>query len=215
MKKIVLSGFGLFGDYLVNSSEKTAIYLAKNPPAGFQILPIIFEANIPQTNRGKELLEHARIFEACAIVSIGMASEKRGLCIEKWAVNLINNPRYCPSAINGTSIDKTVPHSKKIETDLVPWNLDAFLKTTETEGITVEHSINAGGFCCNHLAYQVRSAQLQESDSIPYIFIHVPCCPEAIKNPSDFFHTGKVTMTVNKIARGIELLLTSANLADS
>lgn len=210
MKEIVLSAFGKFGSYLVNPVEVVAKKLHGKTIAGFKVNSIFFEATIPEENRGKKLLAFAQNVNASGIISLGLASDKKGLCVERVAVNRVFNLKYCPAALNNTPVDNHRPYEEKLELDPRPWNVGAFQNSCRSESIPVmEISTDANGFCCNHLMYQVRSAQLVSQDwiRIPFIFVHAPCSLEAISDPEMFAKAGKTTITIDKIIRGLALLL--------
>lgn len=212
MKTIIISAFMPFGDYLANSSELAVRQLINNTSEDFKIVSIIFPATIPVENRGEKLVGLAHCYNAAGIISLGMASEKKGLCVEHFATNVVSNAKYCPAELQDTPVDKTQNYRSTIAMDLTPWNLEAFFKACSNEQIFTEYSDNAGGFCCNHLAYQARSAILREEQSIPYIFLHIPCCPETVPNQKEFEGSGKETMTVEMISHGLNLLLQNSTL---
>ena len=207
MKKIILSGFVPFGAYPVNSSQQVVWRLAQRGIDGIKIVPAIFDATIPEENRGEVLAVRARALGVSGIISLGMASEKKGLCIERWATNAVDNEKYCPPLLQGTRIDPRQPYGWRIALDLAPWNVMEFEKACTAEGIPVELSDDAGGFCCNHLAYQTRTALIEREETTPYLFIHLPCSPATIPNEKEFAAAGKVSMSVDKMVLGIELLL--------
>ncbi|MFA6503154.1 MAG: hypothetical protein WCT45_02775 [Candidatus Paceibacterota bacterium] len=207
MKKILLSGFVPFGAYPVNSSQQVVWQLAQRRIHGVKIVPTIFDATIPGKNRGEVLVERAQALGASSIISLGMASEKKGLCIERWATNAVDNKKYCPPLLQGTQIDPRQPYGLRIALDLAPWNIRGFEQACTAESIVVEYSDDAGGFCCNHLAYQTGTALIEREETISYLFIHLPCSPAAIPNEKEFVAAGKVSMSVEKMVRGIELLL--------
>jgi pyroglutamyl-peptidase len=209
MRTIVLSGFRAFGNYPVNPTEVVANQLNGCVLSGFVVRSMTFQSLIPQNDNGAILMEFARCFHAAAIISIGMASEKKGLCIERVAVNRIYNDKYC-AGLNNTPVDGCRGYGEKLEADLSQWNIGSFRHICVSENIPVsEISEDAGGFCCNHLMYQVLAAQTawQNLYKVPFIFLHVPCCPEAVCDSDSFTKSGKITMTTEKILRGLELLV--------
>lgn len=210
---IVLSAFRKFGDYLANSTEIVAHRLHEKIVGDFIVHSVLFDANITKENRGATLFSIAHALNANGIISLGMASEKTGLCIERIATNKIHNLKYCPLNLNDTAIDTQRPYEEKISLDLNPWNIEFFRKTCEEKDVPVmKDSEDAGGFCCNHLAYQARVAQLGSSmwGKIPFIFIHTPCSPESVSDIGEFHASGKITMPIEKIVQGVEILLSSA-----
>ena len=215
MKTIVLSAFKTFGDYVANPTEIVARHLHKTTAGEFVIHSILFDANIPKRNRGADLFSAAQKLHASGIISLGMASEKTGLCIECVSTNKIHNLKYCPTHLNGTAINRDRPYEESLHMDLQAWNIELFKKSCAEKNIPVmEDSTDAGGFCCNHLAYQSRVAQMNSDawSRIPFIFIHTPCSPETLSDIQTFYSTGKVAMSTDKIIDGIKLLLSSAAL---
>lgn len=215
MKRIILSGFRPFGDYPRNTTELVAQTLHGTSIPGFEIQAIVFDATIPEENRGVVLFQEAELLGGQAVISLGMASEKTGFCIERVARNRIANGKYCTAAQNNTPVDSQRRYNEEMFLGLEPWRLNDFRQSCKEMRIPVmPDSANAGGFCCNHLAYQARVAQVNSRawNNIPYIFIHIPCSPEAVPDMKEFHRQGKITMSVEKIIEGIHALIFSADL---
>ncbi len=210
MKTIVLSGFKSFGDYVANSSELIVRRLNLTTLASFRVRTILFDANIPETDRGEEIFRFAQSMNASGIISLGMASEKWGLCVECVAVNRVYNTKYVPAEMNGKPINKCKAYGDKVTINLAPWNLQKFLEVCVVEDVPIMRlSHDAGGFCCNHLMYQLHQAQLtsKSQKKIRAIFLHIPCSLETISNLDYFIKSGKVTMDIDEVIRGLALLL--------
>ena len=213
MKTIVFVGFRRFGNYLGNTTAIVANQINRKTILGFQIHCNLLNARILQENCGKGLLETARRLDTVGIVAMGMASEKTGLCIESLAINRIHNSKYVPCLMNNKPVNKYRNYGEKCTLDLDSWNILTFQKRCRAEGVSImDTSTDAGGFCCNQLMYQVHVDQLRDPKKIPFIFIHVPCCPEAISNMAEFTAAGKVTMETSQVIRGLELLLENSSL---
>ncbi len=214
MKTIILSVFNKFGDYIANSTELVAQNLHGSQVGDFTIHSILFNAEIPQEDRGVILFSIAQKLNASGIISLGMASEKTGLCIEQMATNKIHNTKYCSPSINGTSIDAHRPYEEQLQINLQPWSLELFKKTCAEKNIPImQDSEDAGGFCCNHLAYQVVVQMESEVWSkIPFIFIHTPCSPETLLDAQKFYSSGKITMSVEEISEAIRILILNAKI---
>jgi len=143
-----------------------------------------------------------------------MASGKRGLCIETRTINAIKNEKYCPES-SGQPIDSRFAHKQVLDLDLRQWHIDDLLIGREkTEWPPIKVSTNPGGFCCNHLIWQLRAAQLEDvvCASIPFIFIHIPCSPECVGGNMEFKRQRKVTLKVADIIHGLETILENASL---
>lgn len=213
---ITLAAFGLFGDYIANSSEQVARSLNGARVSGFQINSIVFPCVIPTEDRGQTLLEKARSEKSSGIIALGMGSEQTGFCFESFGQNETNNPKYCPPELNGTRIESALPNHARALLDLEPWQLDTFACHAQKIGLPTKISRDPGGFCCNHLIFQTRRRQLLTADAlqIPFAFIHIPCSPEAVaeKDKPVFARAGKVTLPISKITQGLALLLKNARL---
>lgn len=215
MKTIILSAFKKFGDYTANSTELAAESLNGFQVGDYVIHSILFNAEIPEENRGITLFSTAQKLNARGIVALGMASEKTGLCIEKTASNKILNIKYCHPSINGTPVDAHRPYEEQLQINLQPWNLELFKRICAEKNISImPDSEDAGGFCCNHLAYQARVAQTGSEvlSKIPFIFIHTPCSPETLLDAQTFYSSGKTTMSVEEISEAIKILILNAKL---
>lgn len=214
-KTIILAGFSPYGDYPANSTELVANELHGKTLSGHPIRSKVFPATIPRENRGVLLLDEALDIGAGGIVCLGMSSRNRGFSIETFATNRIYHATYVAPKQNDQQIDGHTDFGESISIDTSAWQTSIFIRQCAQVGIFAEYSVNVSGFCCNHLMYQLRSASLwhKEYKSIPWIFMHVPCSPEAVPQPDDAFRqSGKVTITVQKIIQGLEILLLNASV---
>jgi pyrrolidone-carboxylate peptidase len=215
MKNIILSAFSRYGDYPANSSELVAESLQGTVPAGYLVHTEIFPATIPDgENRGASLLNAAASLNASGIVCLGMASKKRSLCIETIARN-ITYGKYCPPELEENPINSDNPLGEQLPIDLYSWQIKKYRNICQRARISVRFSCDAGGFCCNHLMYQMEDLRLRNESfrSIPWIFMHIPCSPEAVPPSVEAFTAaGKVTMSVNDMVRGVEILLANASI---
>jgi pyrrolidone-carboxylate peptidase len=214
---VLVSGFSAFGPYPANSSGLVAESLECRELRGYSLRSHIFSATIPKRNedRGYFLFQRALQINARGIISLGMSSTKRGFAIETLAANRICDDRYCPKQLKDPRVNRKAAYDSKIPIDLSGWNIGLFRYQCGLEGLDVETSANAGGFCCNHLIYQLLVAQkkTRRFRLIHWIFIHIPCSPEAVPNPmGDFETSGKITMNVEEVIHGLGLLLDTANI---
>ena len=178
-----------------------------------------FPATIPEYDRGALVLGLARQYHASGIIALGMASDKRVPTIELEARNQ-NDSRYCPLEYNLGRIDTGTSERNRVRVNLHAWNTDRFIRRAVDANLAAPAiSADAGGFCCNHLIYQMWHAQQRQSESarVPWIFLHIPCSPEAVSKAqrAEFDRAGKVHMQVETIIRYIHLLVASAELPDA
>src|ERR1700756_932049 len=105
MKTIIVTAFLPFGRYPANSSEKLARAIKGCWLSGYHVNIEVFPATIPGYSRAESVLERAVALDAHGIISLGMASGKKGLCIEAQTVNRIESAQYCPPELDRTPID--------------------------------------------------------------------------------------------------------------
>lgn len=215
MAHLVVSGFDRFGPYRENPSEIVCGRLNGRRLLGFEVTSQVFRCEIADHDRGRQLLGMAAELGARGIVCLGVASEKTGLCVESKARNGIDNQKYCLPEQVGTKVDASAEYGATVDVDLAAWNFGPFRDRCIAQGVPVmELSIDAGGFCCNQLLYQLTSARLGGIKDLatPYIFIHVPCSPESVADSATFKAGGKVLMSIDKVIEGVKLLLETASL---
>ena len=209
MKTILLTAFGRFGNYPANSTELVARKLNGSSVSGYRVRTIVFPCKIPHVNRAHKLMWECDLHrEIAGIISLGMASDKKGLCIETCAHNVIHST-YCPSIPEGTRVDPRLPYGEELLLDLADWNLYRFCKRAQTHNIPIEFSEEPGGFCCNHLMFQVRLAQITDDffAKVPFVYFHIPCSPEAVPDEQVFAAQGKTSMPVDTVIQALALLL--------
>lgn len=214
MKTIILSAFGRFGDYAANSTEIVAEQLHERMIAGFKVHSIVFECSIPSDDRGRILLDLAETNKASGIIALGMASDKRGLCVESRARNVISNPKYCPD-LEGKPVDPGFACEEELTLDLAPWNIGSFLLECGLQSVPVEKlSQDAGGFCCNHLMFQIEAFQRtrEQHQRIPFVFVHIPCSTQAIVDSRAHNRSGKVLLSTHEVIKGLQILLEQSSL---
>ncbi len=214
MKGILLSAFGQFGSYRANSTELVANRLRGQEIVGFKAHSIVFECIVPENgcDRGQALLDQALGTESSAVICLGMDSEKKGLCLETAARNKIES-KYCLAHMNGKPIATDLPYDEKITVDTTQWNVDKCIAECRRQNVPVMNvSAEQGGFCCNHLLFQLGMLQRLGSFRIPFIFVHFPCSPEAVENHELHRGSGKVLMSIEEMTKGLGILLSNASL---
>jgi pyrrolidone-carboxylate peptidase len=214
MNTVLLTGFGTFGDYKANSTELVARKSEGSMLADWRVHTHIFETVVPKHDRALELYTLARRLGATRIVSLGMASQKRSFCLETLARNWVDCSKYCSTQENGKPIDESQSYGVSLSIDYRFWDLQAFqYKCLVLRLPSFEYSSNPGGFCCNHLLWQLRAREIVEKEnSIPFLFLHVPCTPECVADEVEFKQAGKICWTVTEIVSGLAAAMGSARL---
>jgi len=213
MKTVILSAFGRFGNYPANSTELIAKKLNGTRLSGVKIHSAIFDCVIPQNNRGEVLFSLAKRIGATGVICLGMASDKKGLCVELTTKNAVDS-KYCPPEINRTPIRHSLAYEHSLGLDLTAWNIPHFESECEKELIPLLTSNDPGAFCCNHLMFQLRMLQLEEAQfsRIPFIYIHIPCSQEAVVDRAEHKSLGKSIMPIDQVIKGLDILIRNATL---
>ncbi|MFA5000506.1 MAG: hypothetical protein WC545_04060 [Patescibacteria group bacterium] len=187
MKNILITGFYPFGDYKVNPTEQ---FLKSHSVLGeLYLYSLIFP---PRTfgdgaeNFGLNTVKFARSLNAIAIISLGMASDVKGLRIETSSINW-SEGKYCLDFEQKKRLDSRFSSRATKKTNLAQWDIEAMLKNFKNLNIKFERKLSesAGTYCCNALMYRVLS-NLEPSSNIPYIFLHIPCSAEAVAGIDNF-----------------------------
>ena len=187
MKNILITGFQKFGDYKVNTTEQ---FLRTHSLLGdFYLHSLIFSPRTFAENAesfGKETVKTARKLNATAIISLGMASDVKGLRIESRAVNW-SAGKYCEKYEQELRLNQKSPPWDDKEIDFKPWDLSRMFSVFKSRDIKFEEKIstNPGSFCCNALMYRTLTV-LQPINDIPYLFFHIPCTAEAVEGMVGF-----------------------------
>ncbi len=161
-------------------------------------------------NRGVLLFEQALKIGAHCIVCLGMASEASGFRIEQVTRNRVCNERYCPEFPPKSRISSAYNYNDTLSISLRRWDLHGFAKVCRREqlAVPVTYSEDPGGFCCNHLMWQLAEAQeghVNRYDHISWIFMHVPCCHEALPvPPTEFLGLGKTVISKERLIEGTQ-----------
>jgi len=214
---VLVTTFGIFGDYRANSSQLTGEKL-KQPHDSIRFHVVELLATIPPDveDRGANILHTAMLIEAKAIVCLGMASEKTTITIETIAYNQVDCPKYCPADQNGKRIDQSRDANDSVMLDVSDWNIDAYdQKRWESDRslLPIEFYLDAGRFCCNHLMWQLHAFRRLHPGSygqIPLVFMHVPCTPECVSQPEAFRAAGKTMVELGALAHSVLAFIETA-----
>lgn len=236
MKNILITGFEPFGDYTENLSEIAATRLKKIgdynvygltfpvrifPASQKRILSYTvngvkhFYTNpINNINYGDMIVAQAKELNACAIISLGISSEVRGIKIEGQAINWVENDKYCLESEQRRIIDANFAIKENLTVDFDKWRLgklwnfsvlkEEFHKANLDCNITL--SGDAGAFCCNALMFRTLVSLRKNNCEIPYLFLHIPCSIDGVKNIQDFDKT-KDLMSLEKLEKVLEVIL--------
>jgi pyroglutamyl-peptidase len=163
--KILISGFLPFGSHTENSSQIIAEKFKTHAIDGFDIrviiLPVSFNSSFGQL---KEAMDS---FRPDAVICLGLASNRKSICLEKVAVNFMHS--------NGADNDGVV----KSHEIILPEGPSAYFSTLPLEAMLevkgsypVKLSMSAGSFVCNETMY--RLLDFLKDGQVQGGFIHLP-----------------------------------------
>lgn len=215
MKNILITGFSPFGDYSENISEVAAMNL--KTISDYDVYGLVFSTKIfseEAPNSGELIVKRAQEIKASAIISLGVSSDVTGFRIESIANNWVENNKYCLEEENKRLINQRFFFMEEVYPSLSRWhfgklwNLDNLRKQINEAGLKCESQIstNAGNYCCNALMFRTLVALVENKCDIPYLFLHVPCSFEAVKNISNF-DKNKDIISLETLKRSLEIIL--------
>ena len=213
MKTAILTGFQAFGNYAVNPTEILASHQDGKVLVGHRIRSMVFPPTVLSPSKsldhGKEIVEKASSLGASVIISLGIASEAKGVRVETECMNWVENDKYCTAFENRKPIfnDRT-PHEKR-HVPLQAWDFEKLSRGLSAANIPLEMSTNAGRYCCNALMFRVLRALESFPVQPPFVFAHISCTEEAICKIPDFDRADKVLLCQSELQTIVEKFLES------
>jgi pyroglutamyl-peptidase len=173
--KVLVTGFGPFDDWDTNPTLEIIEKLDGKRISGAKIYTVALPVTFNES--GAILVESIRKIKPDIVISLGLASGRPGISIERVAINIAdaripdeNNfaPVDIPIKKNGENAYFSSIPIKKIVTDV------------REEGIPCYVSNTAGTFMCNYIMYL--DLYYSETQGIPKKagFIHVPNTPPEV-----------------------------------
>jgi pyroglutamyl-peptidase len=159
--KILVTGFKPFLGERINPSEMLATELAENfPEVSCLILPVEFKKSFDV------LKSHLEKNNYDYLISLGQASARSKICLEKIGLNWVQTEHKDESG--------SLPTSGKIAEGplalMSEFPLDTIYKKLKEQNFPVEISFSAGTYVCNDLYFRT----LNEIKNTKSVFIHVP-----------------------------------------
>lgn len=155
--KVLITGFEPFHDHKENPSAKL-LPLFKGE-AETLLLPVSFE-------RAWQVLEpKLREKDWDFIVMLGLAADRKDVCLELVALNGISAPR--PDNDGKTVLFESI--DQKGEAALLsPFPLHGWAVKAKEMNLPIRVSLSAGSFVCNYIYYKARQITTKA------LFVHVP-----------------------------------------
>ncbi|MBI3894640.1 MAG: pyroglutamyl-peptidase I [Acidobacteria bacterium] len=168
---ILVTGFGPFGRWKVNPSERVVQALAKQAHLRgegdlvTEILPTEY------VRAGKRIRQLLRRIRPGAVVCLGVAFARRAISLERIALNLDDDP-LPDNAGQIRSGCLIVRGGAAAYWSTLP--LEQLRRALVKRGIPVTVSNHAGAYLCNHVFYLARHEMELLGNHAPCGFIHVP-----------------------------------------
>ncbi len=199
MKKILITGFGPYGNTPVNPAQQTAMAMDRATVAQAtivsRIIPNVFFKSI------ETVKEAIRETEPAMIVMLGEYSGRSMITVERIAQNLNDGARYGLADNDGIVLqDKpTAPDGPAAYLSTLP--IRAMVRAMRKAGIPADISDAAGTFVCNHLMYGVLHHLTVTGLDIPAGWVHLPALPSVAALEENL---GMPSMSVETAQTGVK-----------
>lgn len=206
MKKVLLTGFGPYGNTPTNPAQLTAEALDGREIAGAtmisRIVPNVFFESIDAARQaiaeiGPQL-----------VVMLGEYGGRAMVTVERLAQNLNDSGRYGLADNAGSVLvgEPTVPGGPAAYYATAP--IHEMVLAMRRSGVPADISDTPGTFVCNHLMYGVLHYLAEENLSVPAGWIHLPQLPSVAALDRNLGSPSmSVETSVTAVAAGIEAAL--------
>ncbi len=189
-KVILLTGFEPFAEHAVNPSEQIVRALDGQKIGDYHIKSLVLPVMFGEA--GDILIQTIDAVNPTWVVSLGLAADRKGISIERLAVNL--DDARIPDNKSQQPVDQKI--SKDGET--VYWStlpVKALVSALNENGFTASLSMSAGTFVCNHVFYRLMEC-LKDKPAVKGGFIHLP----------------EASDSGNELVEGVRLILESLSI---
>ena len=186
MSRVLLTGFGPFGESATNPAQEAVELVAERwqPPAGTELLTATLPASFARaTTQIRELIADHR---PDVVVNVGLAAGRDRISLERVAVNLIDARIADVDGAQPVDVPVTPGGPGAVFTTLP---VKACVAALRDAGLPAELSLTAGSYVCNAVMYDTGHAV---GDGVRAGFVHVP--------PTDVIPAAEV-------ARGLGIVL--------
>lgn len=192
--KIIITGFDPFGGESVNPAYE-AVKLLPDEIGGAQVIKL----EVPTVfGKAGEVLEAGiKEHQPDAVICIGQAGGRSGICVEKVAINF--QDARIPDNEGAQPFDKAIKEDGQTAYfATVP--VKAMVSKMRENGIPAFVSYTAGTFVCNELMYALLYLIDKKYPNLRGGFIHVPfSMGQTVEKP-----IGTPAMSLESIAKGLE-----------
>lgn len=205
MEKLLLTGFGPYGNTPINPAQQTALALDGAEIGGAAVASRI----VPNSFfKSVELVREAiRETSPKMVVMLGEYPGRSMITVERIAQNLNDGTRYGLADNDGAVLQDvlTAPEGPAAYRSTLP--IRAMVRAMREAGIPADISDAAGTFVCNHLMYGVLHHLAVEGLSIPAGWLHLPALPAVAALEQNL---GMPSMSVETAAAGVRAAIAAA-----
>jgi pyroglutamyl-peptidase len=171
--RVVLQGFGPFGRFKVNPSERLVRDLAEHPPAGVEVSAVVLRVADAEVDRVPALMAD---LAPDAWIGVGLAGGRHAVAVERVAINVAD---YGIADVDGVDhhADPIVAGGPVGYFSTLP--LDAIVAAWREADVPGGISNSAGTYLCNRTFYVARHAA-EASGPKRVGFIHVPATVDQV-----------------------------------
>ncbi len=196
LMKLLLTGFEPFGGSSVNPSQKIVTVLDGKSIHGMKIDGVVLP--VDNLKGPASLIKALERSSYDCILSLGEASRRPAISIERIAVNLMDY--RIPDNSGKTLVDTPIqPARPAAYFSTLPVRI--ILDRLPAEGIPAELSLSAGAYLCNQVLYTLLDYLAKGKSGTPAGFIHLPSLPEQAM----FLGAVIPSMSYDTSLKGIEL----------
>lgn len=174
--RILITGFGPFGNVVKNPAERLVRRFRRDGIAGAGVQTRVFPVSYADVDRELPVLLGKGSFDV--VLLLGVAAGEDKIRIERYGRNRDSSKT---GDVEGKHRGRSITRGakRKLETTVKVGSLKKLLRQN---GIGGRISKDAGGFLCNH-AYYVALQTLSEAGSPAVcLFVHVPCDRKSLKD---------------------------------
>ncbi len=155
MKRIILTGFGSFGNNSINPTEEIISHFEERECVKVFLLPVVYDECYQMIEK-----EEGDIF-----LHLGLAEGRKTITIERYAYNekKAESPDNKGNIHSGTQIIENA--DMRLET---PFDITTLIKALAVVNIKAEESIDPGRYVCNNIYYHSLSNKRNS------LFVHFP-----------------------------------------
>lgn len=192
MKKVLIAGFDVFGDNMINPALEAIKRLSNQQLQGAEIR--VCKVPVTRYESIDTVVAAIETHQPDVVLSVGLGAGRAAITPERVAIN-IDDFRIADNNGNQPIDVPIVSDGPDAYFSTLP--IKAITVTLQQQGIPCQVSNTAGTFVCNHLFYGVQ--HYLRGSGIKHGFIHVPLLPDQDTDNS------LPTMSLDKIVEGLRL----------